>query len=185
MPRQLNIVVFTLGSFISQKTTLLTWREVLTWASYLTAAERRAMAFSSQMPCLIVCWQSFFSLFSLYSVAKSSSPVRMYTDLTILGQNILVSFQINESPFCFRLNWSKTSSVFFSPRWCVHFLRSPTDLSKKEPFYYYASVLFSCSHSGHQLLTYILLNSHREEFSFHSGPKITTATQTSKVSGWH
>lgn len=45
------------------------------WASYLTAAERRAIAFSSQMPCLIVCWQSFLNLFSLYSVAKSSRPM--------------------------------------------------------------------------------------------------------------
>lgn len=65
------------------------------WASYLTAAERRAMAFSSQMPCLIVCWQSFFSLFSLYSVAKSNRPVKIHTTLTILVQNLLIYFQIN------------------------------------------------------------------------------------------
>lgn len=31
------------------------------------------------MPCLIVCWQSFFNLFSLYSVAKSSSPAKIHT----------------------------------------------------------------------------------------------------------
>lgn len=48
----------------------------VTSASYLTAAENKENAFSTVMPCLMMCWQSLFSLFSQYDVARSRRPKR-------------------------------------------------------------------------------------------------------------